>query len=74
LTQATDCLDAYAEVPIKLVDVNLKRALALVEKHRIYAYDAYLLVCAMQSNSPLLTLDKPLQRVADSLAIQVLEV
>ncbi len=74
LTQATDCLDAYAEVPIKLVDVNLKRALALVEKHRIYAYDAYLLVCAMQSNSPLLTLDKPLQRGADSRAIQVLEV
>ena len=36
--------------------------------------DAYLLVCAMQSNSPLLTLDQPLKQVAESLGIKVLEV
>ena len=38
------------------------------------SYDAYLLVCAMQSNSPLLTLDQPLKQVAESLGIKVLEV
>jgi len=74
LKQATACLDAYAEIPIKLVEVNLNQALAQVEKHHIYAYDAYLLVCAMQSNSPLLTLDQPLKMVAQSLGIKVLEV
>ncbi|WP_225981856.1 hypothetical protein [Acidithiobacillus sp. 'AMD consortium'] len=38
------------------------------------SYGAYLLVCAMQSNSPLLTLDQPLKQVAESLGIKVLEV
>lgn len=74
LKQATACLDACAEIPIKLIEVNLNQALALVEKHRIYAYDAYLLVCAMRSNSALLTLDQPLKKVAESLGIKVLEV
>jgi predicted nucleic acid-binding protein len=74
LKQATACLDAYSEIPIKLVEVNLNQALALVSKHRIYAYDAYLLVCAMQSNSPLLTLDQPLKQVGESLGIKVLEI
>ncbi|MBU2811341.1 type II toxin-antitoxin system VapC family toxin [Acidithiobacillus thiooxidans] len=74
LKQATACLDAYSEISIKLVEVNLNQALALVSKHRIYAYDAYLLVCAMQSRSPLLTLDQPLKQVAESLSIKVLEV
>jgi len=74
LKQAIACLDAYSEIPIKLVEVNLNQALALVEKHHIYAYDAYLLMCCMQSNSPLLTLDQPLKQVAESLGIKVLEV
>lgn len=74
LKQATACLDAYSEISIKLVEVNLNQALALVSKHRIYAYDAYLLVCAMQSHSPLLTLDQPLKQVAESLSIKILEV
>jgi len=74
LKQATACLDAYSEIPVRLIEVNLIQALALVEKHHIYAYDAYLLVCAMQSNSPLLTLDQPLKKVAESLGINILEV
>jgi predicted nucleic acid-binding protein len=74
LKQATACLEAYSEIPVRLVEVNLNQALALVEKHGIYAYDAYLLVCSMQSNSPLLTLDQSLKQVAESLGIKVLEV
>ena len=74
LGEATTCLEAYAEIPIKLVEVDLIQALALVERHRIYAYDAYLLACAMQFNSPLLTLDEPLKKVAETLGIKVLEV
>ena len=74
LEQATVCLEAYSEIPIRLVEVDMIQALSLVEKHRIYAYDAYLLACAMQFNSPLLSLDEPLKKVADTLGINVLEV
>ena len=74
LEDAAACLKAYAEIPLRLVDVDLVQALALVEAHRIYAYDAYLLACAMLFASPLLTLDKSLQKVAASLGIRVLEI
>ena len=67
LNQATACMDAYSEIPIKLLEVNINQSLALAEKHRIYAYDAYLLMCALQSGSPLLTLDQSLAQVAEYL-------
>jgi len=74
LENAIACLKAYTEIPLRLVEVDLIQSLALVEAHRIYAYDAYLLACAMRFASPLLTLDKALQTVADRLGIRVLEI
>ena len=46
----------------------------LVRKLRTYAYDAYMLACAQQSGTPLLTLDDALKVHAESLGIAVLEV
>jgi predicted nucleic acid-binding protein len=74
LAQAASCVDAYLQIPIKLVDVDLKQSLALVQQFRIYAYDAYLLVCAMNLGTPLLSLDEPLKAAAQTLGIEVLEV
>ena len=54
--------------------MDLKQSLRLVKRLRIYAYDAYLLVCAMQFGAPLLTLDGPLKTAASALGIEVLEV
>ena len=74
LATANACVDAYLQIPIKLVDVDLKQALALVKQLRVYAYDAYLLLCAIQMRAPLLTLDQPLKLAAADLGIEVLEV
>ena len=74
LTQANACVEAYVQIPVKLINVDLKRSLALVKKFRMYAYDAYLLVCAMQMGTPLLTLDKPLKVAASSVGIEILEI
>lgn len=74
LAQANACIDAYLKIQIRLVSVDLKQALALVQKLRIYAYDAYLLACAMQFATPVLTLDERLKVAARSLGIEVLEV
>ncbi|MCZ2099496.1 MAG: type II toxin-antitoxin system VapC family toxin [Anaerolineae bacterium] len=60
--------------PHQWVDVDLKQALGMVKQLRVYAYDAYLLVCAMQMGTPLLTLDQPLKLAAANLGIEVLEV
>ena len=41
---------------------------------RTYAYDAYMLVCAQQMGTPLLTLDDALKGHAESVGIAILEI
>jgi predicted nucleic acid-binding protein len=72
--QANACIAAYRKVPIKRVDVDLRLSLALTGKFRIYAYDAYMLICAQQFGTPLLTLDEALRVHAGYLGIEVLEI
>jgi predicted nucleic acid-binding protein len=67
-------LNAYQEIPVKFIDVPLEQALELSYSQNIYAYDAYLIQCAQQTSTPLLTLDKGLKTVAKNIGIQVLEV
>jgi len=74
LAQANACIEVYQNIPIRLVDVDLKQSMVLVSKLRIYAYDAYLLACATQFGTPLLTLDGLMKVAAASLGIEVLEV
>jgi predicted nucleic acid-binding protein len=74
LPQAQACIDSYLEIPIRLIDVDLKQSLALVKQLRVYAYDAYLLCCAAQLGTPLLTLDDALKVAAKTVGVEVLEV
>ncbi len=67
-------LKAYQEIPVKFIDVPLEQALELSYSQKIYAYDAYLIQCAQQTSTSLLTLDKELKTVAKNIGIQVLEV
>ncbi len=67
-------LKAYQEIPIKFIDVPLEQALELSYSQKIYAYDAYLIQCAQQTSTSLLTLDKGLKTVAKNIGIQVLEI
>ena len=72
--QANACIDVYLQIPIRLIDVDLKQAMGLVKKLRIYAYDAYMLVCAQQIGTSLLTLDDALKVHAESVGIDTLEI
>ena len=74
LQQAQICVAAYQQIPIKLISVDLSQALAISARQRMYTYDAYVLVCAMHSRTPLITLDGPLKIAARHLGITVLEV
>jgi predicted nucleic acid-binding protein len=71
---AQQALEAYKMIPIRLIDVQLERALVLSHRFNIYAYDAYLLQCAEQTNSHLLTLDRNLLLTAQQMGISTLEV
>ncbi len=71
---AKRALKAYHEIPVKFIEVPLEQALELSYSQKIYAYDAYLIQCAQQTSTPLLTLDRSLKVVAKNIGIHILEV
>ena len=74
LSEAKRGLSIFQSIPIRYVEPDFSNALQLSKSTNIYAYDAYLLDCAIRHKSPLLTLDSRLESVAQSLNIKTLEV
>ncbi len=72
--QVEKALMVFNEIPVRYVDVDLRESLVVADRHRIYAYDAYLLASAMRYKAPLLTLDRQMVRMATEMCIDVLEV
>ena len=73
LEQATAAIEIYKQIPIELVDVDLEPALEIVNKHKVYAYDAYMIACASDRGCPLLTLDGGLAEAAKAAGVEVWE-
>jgi predicted nucleic acid-binding protein len=74
LDDALRVLDAYAAIPIRLVDPSLQQAVRLSQQLNIYAYDAYVIACAIIQRAPILSLDNVLKDQARSLKVEILEV
>lgn len=72
--EARNALAALERIPLRLADIDLTRAVVLAHEHGIYAYDAYVLECARQYRTPLLSLDAAQRDVAHALGIDVIEV
>jgi predicted nucleic acid-binding protein len=72
--QALDAIRAYENIPIRLLDVDLSASLEIAGRLGLYAYDAYLIRCALQYNAPLLTLDRGLISAAQESNARVIEV
>ncbi len=72
--EATAAWTSYQKVPVRLVEVDIGRAITLATRHGVYAYDGYMLELARSRRLPLLTLDTRLRAVAESTGIEVLEV
>lgn len=72
--QVAVLLRAYRQIPIQFVDVALEAALEVAGELRIYAYDAYMLACAMKYRCLLFTLDRGLVRAARQVGLEVMEV
>jgi predicted nucleic acid-binding protein len=71
---ARSALDSFADIPVRLAEIDLAESVELAEEHGIYAYDAYVLVCARRYAAPLLTLDRPQRGVALRMGLDVLEI
>jgi len=64
----------FQSIPIRYIEVDFENAISVAFENSLYAYDAYFLDCAMRYAAPLLSLDRKLRRVAESLNISVIEV
>ena len=74
LDRAKQALARYEQINIRFVDVDLLQALELADQLDIYAYDAYMLACALNLRLPLLTLDRKLYNAANLLGVRTVEV
>ncbi len=74
LTQAHDALALYRNIVIRFVSVELEQAVGLAHQYNTYAYDAYMLACALRYSNPLLSLDARLNTAARAAGITVMEV
>ena len=74
LQQAFEALESYRKIPIRFTDVELGETLSIVAEHRIYAYDAYLIRCAVKYKAALITLDQKLAQVAEKMGVAIVEI
>ena len=74
LDDAKKGVEIFQTIPIRYVETDITNALRLSKEINMYAYDAYLLDCAIRYKSPLLTLDQKLKAAAQSIKIDTLEV
>lgn len=73
VAQAIKALEIYGSIPIRFIEVALPASIMLADEHRLYAYDAYLIMCSLAVNAPLLTLDRSLARAARAAGVSTME-
>jgi len=74
LEQAIEAIQIYQLIPLRFSEVDLATALKLSDKLKVYAYDAYVIGCALKHNSPLISLDRSLLDAAQIAGAMIKEV
>lgn len=74
LATAQATIAGFKRIPIRLLPVELTKAVELADAHRLYAYDAYFLATCRAVRAPLLTLDRGLRTAAIAEGITLVEV
>lgn len=73
MEQAAKAIEVYRQICIRFVDVELRKALYIADELGIYAYDAYLVRCAVKYGTPLISLDRGLVGAARQMGVDVME-
>ena len=74
LAQAVAAVQQYHLIPLNLVDVDLPQSVTLADKYRLYAYDAYMIACALNLRIPLLSLDAGLLTAASAAGVTIIRI
>lgn len=73
-SNANQVIIQFEKIPIRRTHIRLANAIELAATFNIYAYDAYVLDCARQYRTPLLSLDKRMIELSKQLQVTTLEV
>ena len=68
--EAMEAYRMYQEIPLEIMSIDMGDALKISHDFGIYAYDAYMLACALENKAALLTLDHRLSETATKLKIR----
>ena len=71
--EALRTFEITSQIPVRLVSVDIKKAIKIALEFNLYAYDAYFLQCAKSLSCSLITLDQRMKQVALELNIEVVE-
>lgn len=74
LEQAIRALQIYYTIALRFADVDLEQSLRIAFELDIYAYDAYIIECALRYRAPLLTLDSVQAKKAQEIGVSIIEV
>ena len=70
--QMLNLVKNFKLIPIKIVNIDLEKALEIAWHYRIYAYDAFYLEVAKRLQLPLVTFDGNMRRIGNDLGLNVL--
>ena len=65
--------DLTQRIAVRLMPVDIQKALKTALRFNMYAYDAYYLQCCVETGCPLISLDERMCEVAKRLGIDVVE-
>lgn len=74
LIDAGRAVQAYQQIPIRFSEIDLVEALELSSRLDIYAYDAYVIACAVKHRCALLSLDRGMLGAAERAGIETVEI
>ena len=66
-----NAFEYFKKIPIKTIEIDMKKALEIAWDFKIYAYDACYLESAKRLNLPLLTFDGNMIKVGKELGINI---
>jgi predicted nucleic acid-binding protein len=72
--QAIQAIQDYHKIDVRLVDIDIEESIRISNQYHIYAYDAYVLLCAMIFKAPLFCLDEGMGNLAKLMGIKTIEV
>ena len=67
-----DLIKSFKLIPMKIINIDLEKALEIAWQYKIYAYDAFYLEVAKRLQLPLVSFDGNMRKIGKELGLNVL--